>query len=308
VKEYRVQIRSVFTSRIFPVFSSRSAASIATVELERFRDRLLADGFASATVKKTLSALSKLYNWSRREGLIECANPCSGVEHPRAARSIDYLDAREAAALLAHAEERAPSVFPMIAVAIYAGLRKGELYGLRWCDVHFDAARLDVMHSYRGVPKGGKARHLPMHAELVRILRAWRDRCPETSERLVFPIPDEQESHGAPRPVWCMGDRSDMRGLAELLKAAGCHELARPWHALRHTFASHFMMAGGNILALQKLLGHATIEMTMIYAHLAPDFMATEVARLAFPRFTTAEVIDFAAARAGADAPPPSER
>lgn len=44
-------------------------------------------------------------------------------------------------------------------------------------------------------------------------------------------------------------------------------------HVLRHTFASHFIMNGGNILVLQKLLGHSTLTMTMRYAHLAPDHL-----------------------------------
>jgi integrase len=44
-------------------------------------------------------------------------------------------------------------------------------------------------------------------------------------------------------------------------------------HVLRHTFASHFMMNGGNILVLQKILGHSTINMTMRYAHFAPDHL-----------------------------------
>ena len=46
-------------------------------------------------------------------------------------------------------------------------------------------------------------------------------------------------------------------------------------HVLRHTFAAHFMMAGGNILALQKILGHHDIKMTMRYAHLAPEHLET---------------------------------
>ncbi len=46
-------------------------------------------------------------------------------------------------------------------------------------------------------------------------------------------------------------------------------------HILRHTFAAHFMMSGGNILALQKILGHHDIEMTMRYAHLVPDDLET---------------------------------
>ena len=44
-------------------------------------------------------------------------------------------------------------------------------------------------------------------------------------------------------------------------------------HVLRHTFASHFMMNGGNILALKKVLGHSSLQTTMIYAHLSPDHL-----------------------------------
>lgn len=44
-------------------------------------------------------------------------------------------------------------------------------------------------------------------------------------------------------------------------------------HVLRHTFASHFMMNEGNILVLQRALGHASLQMTMRYAHLAPDHL-----------------------------------
>ncbi|HCB3588836.1 TPA: tyrosine-type recombinase/integrase [Citrobacter koseri] len=44
-------------------------------------------------------------------------------------------------------------------------------------------------------------------------------------------------------------------------------------HVLRHTFASHFIMNGGNIVALKEILGHANIQQTMVYAHLAPDYL-----------------------------------
>jgi len=44
-------------------------------------------------------------------------------------------------------------------------------------------------------------------------------------------------------------------------------------HVLRHTFASHFMMNGGNILTLQRILGHSSLAMTMKYAHLAPEHL-----------------------------------
>ncbi len=48
-------------------------------------------------------------------------------------------------------------------------------------------------------------------------------------------------------------------------------------HVLRHTFASRFVMNGGNILTLQKILGHTTLAMTMRYTHLAPDHLQDAV-------------------------------
>jgi len=48
-------------------------------------------------------------------------------------------------------------------------------------------------------------------------------------------------------------------------------------HVLRHTFASHFMMNGGNILVLQRILGHASIVDTMKYSHFAPDYLEDAV-------------------------------
>jgi integrase len=50
-------------------------------------------------------------------------------------------------------------------------------------------------------------------------------------------------------------------------------------HVLRHTFASHFMMSGGNILVLKEILGHADIKMTMIYAHFSPDHLEDAVTK-----------------------------
>ena len=51
---------------------------------------------------------------------------------------------------------------------------------------------------------------------------------------------------------------------------------------LRHTFASHYMMAGGSLLALSKILAHSNIAMTMVYAHLAPDYLDREMERVKF--------------------------
>jgi integrase len=289
--------RGALEARVYEVlgFGDRTASAVRHVDIDRLRDALTAGGdgrkrYSASTATSTMALISKMYTWARRQGYIDCANPVSGCERPPAVRSLDYLSKLEVAKLLDAAEKHASVLCtpyeawvraPMCAVAIYAGLRKGECFGLRWIDVHLDAARIDVNRSYDTLPKSGKPRHVPMHPELVRILRDWKDACPKTKDGLVFPVVDEA---GEQR----MGHDWEMLGLADLLTLAGCHVPKKPFHALRHTFASHFMMGdgkvGGNILTLQKLLGHAGLDMTLIYAHLAPSFMATEVARMSFPR------------------------
>ena len=131
-----------------------------------------------------------------------------------------------------------------------------------------------MARSFGTTPKGGRLRHLRLHEATVPLLAAWQKACPRTPEALVFPSIDCDP----PR----RGRSGDMLGLPALLTAAGCRPLRRAWHAMRHSFASHFVMSGGSLLALQKILGHHDIKMTMIYAHLAPDFLGDELNKLKF--------------------------
>jgi len=78
------------------------------------------------------------------------------------------------------------------------------------------------------------------------------------------------------------GNLDNGPALIAVLKKAGVPVPAMPWHAFRHTFASHYVMAGGNLAARQRHLGHHSILQTMNYAHLAPDFAAPDVSRLNF--------------------------
>ena len=82
----------------------------------------------------------------------------------------------------------------------------------------------------------------------------------------------------APEPG--MRSKDGDYGFQAALAGAGCHHVR--FHDLRHTFASHHMMAGGSILALQKILGHSSVKVTEKYSHLSPDYLAQESARVSF--------------------------
>lgn len=269
--DYKMHARSSLR-RALPRLGRRPADAITPLDVARLRDAL-GERYAAASVRLTLAFLRTVYSWAVKQHIV-AVNPCREVESPRQRRLLEFLSREEVPRLLAHAQTHAPQVHPMIAAALYTGMRKGELFGLRWRDLDLESRRLDVQRSYDGLPKGGKARHLRLPAELVPILRAWRERCPQTPGGLVFPALQSGRNR--------MGRCNDMCGLPQLLVASGCAQLERPWHALRHTFASHYIMAGGNVLALQKILGHADIKHTLIYAHLASDYLGGEMDRVKF--------------------------
>jgi integrase len=94
------------------------------------------------------------------------------VEWPTADSKLDFLNVPEVSSLLAYVRKNAPYLEAMVATAVYTGLRKGELMGLRWRDVHLDEGRIDVERSYRTKPKSKNSRHLPINPELAAVLRS----------------------------------------------------------------------------------------------------------------------------------------
>ena len=136
-----------------------------------------------------------------------------------------------------------------------AGLRLGEILGLRWEDVDLIAQRLMVTRQIRkgveGLPKGGRRRSVPMTAALT---SAFRAAARVRVGRVVCGADGE--------PI---GETALKHGIYRVCRRAGLRE--RSWHALRHTFATHAARFGVNPWRLQAWLGHSTITMTMRYVH-----------------------------------------
>lgn len=191
-------------------------------------------------------------------------------------------DAEEIRRLLVEAEQRGQtsliwrSRYVGIALGVYLGLRRGEIFGLRWRDLDLTRGRVTIARSYATTPKNGKARHLKLPSALVAILTAWRPSCPTTTEGLVVPVKSRDGQ-------WKLSHVTNSpRGIPDLLQAAGCKPLTRCWHGLRHSFASNFLAQGGSLLALQRILGHSEVRTTMVYAHLSNEFLDAEIERMKY--------------------------
>jgi site-specific recombinase XerD len=277
IDAYRSHARSVLR-RVLPLLGAKRADALQPVDLDRLRSAL-AKTHAPASVRLTLAFLGSTFSWAVRAKLVT-KSPLIGVEKPTAPSSIEYLSRQQVQAVLALAHKRADAgnaaarcLRAAVVLVLHIGLRRGELLGLRLQDLDLGTRRLTVARSFQTMPKSGKARHLQLPAAAVPALTAWLKEVPRHAG-VVFPVVS------GPRPR--LGRRTDLLGLPELLAEAGCRVLLHPWHALRHTFASHFVMSGGNLMALQKILGHATIAQSMVYAHLSEHFLAGEVDKLRF--------------------------
>ncbi len=174
-------------------------------------------------------------------------------------------------ALLSSAKLEDPGVMELYAAAVYTGMRAGELLGLRWDAVDLNRRLITVKRSYDQTTKTAAIRHVPILDPLLPVLTEWKVRC--WSNDWVFPSQRGTMQHPSARVLQETLKRCQERiGVAE--------EERITFHDLRHTFASHFMMRGGDLFRLQRILGHKTVQMTNRYAHLAPEVFKEDYARL----------------------------
>ena len=146
----------------------------------------------------------------------------------------------------------------LIKGAIFTGLRKGDLFNLKWSDVNLERGFLN----YREQKKREKLGFKYLNGDMIGLLME----IPKGESDFIFLGPDG-------RPL-----RDIKRSFHTALKKAGIKDFR--WHDLRHTSASHLLMRGASMKAVQEHLGHTTIAMTQRYSHLSRDFQKEEVNRL----------------------------
>lgn len=178
----------------------------------------------------------------------------------------------------AAAREEDPVVGILYRTAAFTGLRAGELAGLRWRHVDFEHNQIHVELSFdEGTTKSGKVRHVPLLAPLKVALEAWRERNPLD---IVFPSQAGKELAPSGRVFQEVLHRVLKRaGFPTRLTRNGKERGYIVFHDLRHTFASHWVMKGGDLYKLQRILGHESPEMTQRYAHLDANAFAKDLSR-----------------------------
>lgn len=155
--------------------------------------------------------------------------------------------------------------YEMFLLDLSTGLRRGELLGLKWDDIDFDEGTLSVKRQVRfekGILKKSSPktkaseRTIVLPPPIIEMLKEYKTK---TNSIWLFPSPVKSED--VPRdPTACR------KRLSQILERAGCKHV--PFHALRHTFASHAFHYGMDVKTLASTIGHESVETTLnVYAH-----------------------------------------
>ena len=143
----------------------------------------------------------------------------------------------------------------IVLIAVSTGMRSTEIHRLRWSDVMYSEGLLAV----RAKLKSGKMRYVPMPSELAAEIRR-------------YPAVIDEDRIFPPKPGATSGRQRLEGSFEDLLDRAKIQDF---WfHDLRHTFASWYMMNGGDLYELAKILGHSNIKMTERYAKLGRQHIA----------------------------------
>lgn len=225
------------------------AASITPTEVARFRTQRLAQGLSVNTINHDMGYLRAVFNVAIRMKEWHGDNPFAAVKALRMPQTeLSYLTQDQIDELFAALHEsRNRHVVLMAELCLYTGARWGEAQSLRAEYVRNNTVTyVDT--------KNGRKRTVPLDSEFYLKLKAHGPRIGRifpTDAYRAFTLALNRTTIVLPK-----GQRT---------------------HVLRHTFASHFIMNGGDLLTLQRILGHQTIQMTMRYAHLSPEHLLEAV-------------------------------
>lgn len=239
-------------------FGGKEPRDIIQMDVDRLRIKLLKSK-APQTVKHVLVLLKRIANFGAKKGL--SAGLQFTIEMPLNNEKTEDLTPDELSRLLEAIENAdCTQAANLMRMALFTGMRRGELFRLQWADLDFERGFIHLRDT-----KGGKDQKIPMNAEAQKILESHE----RTGSAFVFPGRKGKK-------------RVDIKKTVNRIKdVAGLPKEFRALHGLRHVYASMLASSGKvDMYTLQKLMTHKGPQMTQRYAHLRDESLraASELA------------------------------
>ena len=243
----------------FSKFMDFQLSAITAWEVEKWRNKRLADGIKPATTNRQINlikgCLSRAVEWEVIDSHDLQKVKAQTVDNAK----VRYLSKDEEYRLRESlAKFDIKHLTTIVILAINTGMRKGEILSLNWNDVNLENKVLTV--DFQNA-KSGNTRHIPLNTQAFNVLSDWQ----KLSGNIGYVFKDNNQQR-------ILDFRYDW---AALLEDASITDFR--FHDLRHHFASKLVMASVDLNTVRELLGHSDLKMTLRYAHLAPEHKAAAV-------------------------------
>jgi len=285
-RQKSAKTKGYIIGQLFSFFGDIPLSKFSTALVDQLQTDLISKGYTPAYNNKVTNVLKHMFNkaleWEMitEDGLkrVRKVKPLKGEN-----KRLRYLSKEEYHALIAACDQH---LKPIVITALNTGMRRGEILGLKWDNV-------DLKHGFillsGDSTKNGERREIPINGTLKAVFQA-------ITRRLDIPYVFHDSTTGKPYQEIKHSFTTAKKGV-ELERCTKCdYQKAKDktqkaiercplcnseimgmkgltdfhFHDLRHTFASHLVMAGVDITTVKELLGHKTLTMTLRYAHLAP--------------------------------------
>lgn len=236
-------------------FINTFLSNIGAEMVERYKAQRIKQ-VSPATVNREIALIKTMLNKAVAWGRI----PSS----PIAGRIVGKLKEKNARERILTSEETgrlieaaSSNLKPILTIALNTGMRRNEILSLKWDNVNYSAG-----HVYIDDSKSGRSRKVPMNRLVIDAFMGLPKR-----NQLVFYNP---ETKGSLKDI-----KTSFKSACQRAQIRGLR-----LHDLRHTFATRYIEAGGDIASLSKILGHAKIQMTMRYCNPTSEHMRLGIDRV----------------------------
>ena len=293
VRSYTCQeYQNIVVNRLIPALGNHPLGQLQPSHLQSLYSRLLRKGrrdgkggLSPKTVGNTHRIMSEALSHAVRWGLVG-RNVALAIDPPRSRKKeMEVLSAEKIHALLE--ASRGTQYFAPIHLALFTGMRRSEVLGLRWSDVDLPLAAISVnrvLHVLKGgrvvfeEPKSARSRrNIPLTPESAMVLRGHREKQERDAAMLGHQVSDEDlvfaQADGRP-----MLPNSLTHAYLRIARRVGIHGVRL--HDLRHTHASLMLKQGVHPKIVSERLGHANIAITLdTYSHVMPGLQAEAAKR-----------------------------
>lgn len=259
--------------QILPTFEGFPLCEITSQQVRKWHNSLIENGFSEKYIKNLHKELSAIFNHAIRfHGLKE--NPCKKAGIPKVPNQepvkMRFWTLEEYKAVISHVSDL--KAFTAISLLYWTGIRKGELYALKWQSVDFNKKTISITHSFQRIQgediltatKTYQSREISIPSLVTNQMKRYKRKCYDTSpDNYVFPYDNEFIQQGIKEGT----EKANRERMEKNLPPIDRIHV----HGLRHSHASYLINHGVNIVLISKRLGHEKVSTTLdTYSHFFP--------------------------------------